>query len=493
MEVFGLLWQIFAFIMMTIFGKVAYVADEILFTLEDYEAFEKVVKVCEKDSLKRKFIPETEPAFWPGYQFLSFCIGNFYSWQALATIIFYHYLRRLAARFPPPPSNLPTPAIDIGAVDVNPPNMQELVLEEEEKEKDSALREAASKIEDLDKEKAILRKKVDRLEKDVDFISKDRYALVRENCILQNKLDDFNSWPEFRVEYDRLATEFEVMKRQRAREHYLQEQYLRVAKEARLQLAEAKLAEVVSKITHGEELKQAQKERDEAKEKNQALLVKTAAAAATITTTTTAITASVAFTPAATESTLGNKVLQEEHTRLTLNLRSQTSLLSKKSSELERMKTLIKTRSDHFLSELRKAEATICNLKEEKEQADMRIAKLKMDVKEANAKTDELEDRFMAVALGDESEGEENEGKEEGEGKADTSRLLKQLVAMSKQKRISEEGPDEDGSKKNNEDDEEEALYEGNEEDKERDLMIHNENEDLFKDMMGSPWWGTWM
>lgn len=365
--------------------------------------------------------------------------------------------------------------------------MQELVLEEEEKEKDSALREAASKIEDLDKEKAILRKKVDRLEKDVDFISKDRYALVRENCILQNKLDDFNSWPEFRVEYDRLATEFEVMKRQRAREHYLQEQYLRVAKEARLQLAEAKLAEVVSKITHGEELKQAQKERDEAKEKNQALLVKTAAAAATITTTTTAITASVAFTPAATESTLGNKVLQEEHTRLTLNLRSQTSLLSKKSSELERMKTLIKTRSDHFLSELRKAEATICNLKEEKEQADMRIAKLKMDVKEANAKTDELEDRFMAVALGDESEGEENEGKEEGEGKADTSRLLKQLVAMSKQKRISEEGPDEDGSKKNNEDDEEEALYEGNEEDKERDLMIHNENEDLFKDMMGSP------
>lgn len=63
MEVFGLLWQIFAFIMMTIFGKVAYVADEILFTLEDYEAFEKVVKVCEKDSLKRKFIPETEPAF----------------------------------------------------------------------------------------------------------------------------------------------------------------------------------------------------------------------------------------------------------------------------------------------------------------------------------------------------------------------------------------------------------------------------------------------
>lgn len=375
--------------------------------------------------------------------------------------------------------------------------MQQLV-----EEKDVALVEAASKIENLDKENAFLREKVERLEKEVDFVSNDRYALVRDKCILQNKLGDFSSWPEFRVEYDNLATEFEVMKRQRAREHIVQEQVLQIAKEANLQLAEAKLAKAVSKIAHSEELKQAQKERDEAKESNQALLAKTAAAAATIASTTPATIAPAIVTPAvatpavvtpaiatiaATESALGGKALQEENTRLTLALRSQTSLLSKKSSELERMQSLLKTRSNHSVSELRKAAATILDLEEEKEQADKRISELERDVKEANEKADEMEGLYMAVAFGDESEGEKEEKEEEdnGEGKAETSSLLKQVVAMSKKKR-NEEGTDEDGSKEDDKDGEEKGDG-GNEEDKERDLKIHNENEDLFKDMMGSP------
>ena len=81
----------------------------------------------------------------------------------------------------------------------------------------NSLKEAAGKNEDLNKEVAGLRAKVERLEKDEEIISKDRYALVRENCILHNKLGDFNSWPEFRVGYDELATKYEAMKRQRAR------------------------------------------------------------------------------------------------------------------------------------------------------------------------------------------------------------------------------------------------------------------------------------
>ena len=85
-----------------------------------------------------------------------------------------------------------------------------------------------------------LHTKVDRLQNEVDFIAKNRYALVRDKCILQNKLGDFNSWPEFRIEYDQLATEFEAMKRQRAREHISHEQILLIAREAMLELATAK-------------------------------------------------------------------------------------------------------------------------------------------------------------------------------------------------------------------------------------------------------------
>ena len=68
-----------------------------------------------------------------------------------------------------------------------------------------------ARMTNLDKENAGLRANVDRLQKEVDFVSKDRYALVSEKYVLQNKLGDFNSWPEFpfykekklRVEYRR--------------------------------------------------------------------------------------------------------------------------------------------------------------------------------------------------------------------------------------------------------------------------------------------------
>ena len=366
-------------------------------------------------------------------QSFSFCVGNFYFWQALTTIGFYHYLRRLAAKFPPPP----TIASDLGAVDVGP-DLQQLV-----EQKEAALREAAS-------ENAGLRAKVDHLEKDVDFISNDRYALVRDKCILQNKLEDFNSWPEFRVEYDQLATEFEAMKRQRAREHISQDQVLQIAKEAKLELAEAKLAKAMSKIAHSEELKQAQQERDEAKERYQTLLAKITADAVTIASSTAVVAPAVSTpaiaTSAATEVTPGDKVLQEENTRLTLALRFQTSLLAKKSSDLERMQTLLQTRSNHSSSELRTAAATILDLEEEKEQADSRIAELERNVKEANEKAEEMEGLYMAVAFGDDSEGEKEEEGENGEEGA-------QMVTMSKKKE-NEKGTDEDASEEDDDDEE---------------------------------------
>lgn len=206
------------------------------------------------------------------------------------------------------------------------------------------------------------------------------------------------------------------MKRQRAREHISQEQVLGNAKGAKLQLAEAKRAIAMIKIAHSEELKQVQQERDLAKESYQTLLAKTTAAAATIASTTTTVVTPTIATTAATEVAPGDKVLQEENTRLTLALRSQTSLLSKKSSELERMQALLKTRSNHSVSELRTAAATILDLEEEKEQADKRIAELERDVQDAIDEAEDMKGLYMALAFGREGEGEKEEEEEEGEG-----------------------------------------------------------------------------
>ena len=394
-------------------------------------------------------------------------------------------MRRLADKFPAPP----TIAIDVSLVDVGP-SLQKLL-----EEKETAVEDATIKTNALDKENAGLRAKVDRLQKDVDFISKDRYALVRENCILQNKLGDFNSWPEFRVEYDELTTKFEAMKRQRAREHISQEQVLHIAKEAKLELAAAKRAEAMREIGHVEELKQVQQERDEAKERYQALLTKTTAVTTTAATTVVATTTSVAK-----GNTPGDIALQEEITRLNLALRSQTSLLSKKSSDLDRMQSLLKTRSNHSASQLKTAASTISSLEEDKAKGEERIAELEKDVQEANEKAEEMEEMYMAVAFMDEGEGEkekEEEDEEEwgGEEKVDTSRLLKQVVAMSKKGRkgtgAGAGGSGADGSGNQN-DDEEEEYYDDDDDDDdegedEEEKQIYDENEDLFKDMMGSP------
>lgn len=45
MEFFGLLLQIFAFAIMTDFKKLANVANEIMLALEDYEVYDKIVRV----------------------------------------------------------------------------------------------------------------------------------------------------------------------------------------------------------------------------------------------------------------------------------------------------------------------------------------------------------------------------------------------------------------------------------------------------------------
>lgn len=61
MESLGLLWQMFALIMMTIFEKLADVVDDILFTLGDYGVYDKVVKVRRKE--KKKIYPSSRSAF----------------------------------------------------------------------------------------------------------------------------------------------------------------------------------------------------------------------------------------------------------------------------------------------------------------------------------------------------------------------------------------------------------------------------------------------
>lgn len=79
---------------------------------------------------------------------MSSCVGSFYFWQAVATFGFCHYLRRLGAKFPP---QIP---VDVGIT-------TEQLLER----KENSLAEAATKNDELEKQNALLRAKVDRLEK----------------------------------------------------------------------------------------------------------------------------------------------------------------------------------------------------------------------------------------------------------------------------------------------------------------------------------------
>lgn len=293
-------------------------------------------------------------------------------------------------------------------------------------EKEIALNDAASQIGNRDRENTELRAKAGRLQSEVDFLENDRYALVREKLTLQNKLGDFNSWPEFRTEYDQLTTEFLVMKNQRAREHILQGQTLQTAEETKVELAASKLAEAMSKIAQRKELEQVQQERDEAKEKYQTLLA-----------TTTITPAVTAATPVIKGESPREIALQEENTRLTFALRSLSSLLSKKSSDLDRIQSLLKTGSDHSALQLKTAVSTIISLEENEAKAEERIAKLERDMQEANEKAEEMEERYMAVAFVCEVEGEKEAEQEEGSRgeKEEMSWLLKQILQMSEKGR----------------------------------------------------------
>ena len=338
-------------------------------------------------------------------QILSFCVGNFYFWQALAAIGFYRYLRRLADKFPALPIVATDSLAHVG------PTTEELLAE-----KETALNAAVSKNDNLDRENAGLRAKVARLQTEVDFITKDRYALVREKLTLENKLGDFNSWPEFRIEYDQLTTEFVAMKRQRAREHILQQRTLQIAKERKVELAAAKQAEAMSKVAHSKELERAQQERDGIKEKYQILLATTSAAAANAAVNTAPAATATATAPTeATIETPGDFDLQEESNRLTLTLRSQTPLIAKLSSDVDRLQSLLKTRANQSALLLKTAASTITSLEEKKAKAEERIAGLERDAKEANAKAEEMEELYMAVAFGDESGGEQEEEEQNGE------------------------------------------------------------------------------
>lgn len=404
-------------------------------------------------------------------------MGNFYFWQTVATYGFCHYLRRLGAKFPPPIPVDVSLTVDVGIA-------TEQLLEENEK----SLKEAATKNDELDKQITMLRAKVGRLEKELDFTSKDRYELIRKTWTLQNRLGDFQSWPQFREEYDLLVAEYGAMQRQRAREDISHQQLLHTAK---LELASAKRAAAMSKIAHSEELNLLKRERDDARENYETLVTTTNTAAATVATVTQG-------------NTPGDKVLQEENTRLTLALRSQTSLLAKKTSDFERMQSLLKSRSNHSASQLREAASTILSLEEEKKKDNKRIAKLEKDLTEAKEKAEEMEEMYMAVAFADVEEGEEDvkaedEG-EEGE-QPPTSWLLKQVVAMSKKEGSkarapganksgsSDEGEDEDDEDGEDGEDDDDDNGEGgeNEEEEEEEKKTYDENENLFKDMMGSP------
>ena len=426
---------------------------------------------------------------------LSFCAGNFYFWQSVATIGFYQCLRRLADIFPSP----------IIETDVGPSIVQ--LLEEKKaslKDAKTALKDTTAKNEELHKANAGLRAKIDRLQKELEFTSNDRYELVGKTWVLQNRLGDFESWPQFREEFDLLTTQYSAMQRQRAREETSREQILHVAKEARRQLEVAKRAEAMSKIAHSKELESVKRERDEARENYETLLATTAAA-----------TTPIIATTAAGVSTLRDKALQEENTRLTLALRSKTTLLAKKTSEFERIQSLIKTRSEHSAFQLKAASATILTLDEDQKKAAKRIAALEKEVRVANEKAEEMEEMCMAVAFADEAEEKEDDTKEgDDEGDMDgeqNSWLLRRVVAMSKKHRsgggISENMDDNEDNDEENDDneddnDEEEGANEKDDgirgkdddsekgkavEDMEGEKKIHDENEDLFKYMMGNP------
>lgn len=230
---------------------------------------------------------------------------------------------------------------------------------------------------------------MDRLQKELESTTKDRYELIRKTCTLQTKLGDFELWPQFREEYDLLATQYEAMKRQRAREEISHEQLLHIAREAKLQVEAAKRAESMSKVAHAEELKLIKRQRDEARDKYRTLTIATAAVE---------------------KSSGGDKKLLEQNARLSLSLQQKTNQPAKDILELDRIRSLNKKRPNDFTSQLKTQSAKILTLEEDNRKVNNRVSELIVELRKANEKADEMEGLYMAVAFPDESESDEDAG-----------------------------------------------------------------------------------
>ena len=111
---------------------------------------------------------------------------------------------------------------------------------------------------DFDQESTALRAKADRLEKEIDFALKDCYEPIHKVCTLQNKLEGFESWTEFRVEYDRLATQSEAESKRgklaRAADSYRER--------STVQLKSIKQPDTIYEVAHRQELRLMKQQRN---------------------------------------------------------------------------------------------------------------------------------------------------------------------------------------------------------------------------------------
>lgn len=206
----------------------------------------------------------------------------------------------------------------------------------------------------LQLENAELRAKIVKLEKIINSLSLQRYDLYHEIALLEIKLKDPNFWSESRSEYEKLNTKFIAMERQQRE----------------------------TEIAHHHELKQVRQKCDDLKEQNPILL-----AAATA-----AITAS----------------------DVTLALRYQTSLLSKKLSDLDRLESLLDIHSSHFSLRFKLAISTHTALSKDRAKAEEHIAGLERDLEEATRITGQMwEEYLMSFVNEREEKNEENKEKEE--------------------------------------------------------------------------------
>ena len=228
---------------------------------------------------------------------------------------------------------------------------------------------SVANIELVQQKNAELRAKIVTLEKNFNDLSLERYDLYHEIALLEIKLKDPNFWSESRSEYEQLNTKFIEMKRQQTE----------------------------TEFAHHHELNQVRQECDELKEQNPILL-----AAATA-----AITAS----------------------DVTLRLRYQTALLSKKLSDIDRIETLLEINSSRFALRFKLAISTLATLSKDRAKAEEHIAGLERDLEEANKITGEMWEKYLMSFVDKSEEMNKNDKKQEEESsdveKTETSWLRK--------------------------------------------------------------------